>query len=220
MKITKFRKLIKGITQFGYQAEIIELESYGKLKFSIETIKCAKTTLRKKEPIAYEGLIYDLNKNEKEWTRVEESQYLKLISDHKAKGIIIKNKEIEALDIKAIDFFDLSDHFQERIEERFINVIEGTFPVLEYVLQNGYYLGAISPEYLGHRKGRIIIYEPDMQMYIVARETTTGFFLITTIESNSKWLQDYLKDNPLKESQKLRKYVRDNYEEVPLEEAV
>ena len=204
----QLRKLTGSILNFGYSVEYTNLLPYGKTETYEGEINCNKTKLRRLDGVKYE--IYDWRSHE--WDVIDEAQYFRIVHKHKTESIVIRNKKPKVYnDIPAADLFSITDHFTERVEQRFQHFSDGSFSAAEFILKHGYRIvDDLRPDMYANEQ--FVIYEPVTNMYVLASEAENGIVLITTFEPTDKsWFKGWLSRNKLTRDMLLLKYVREQY---------
>lgn len=189
--------------QFRYVAEYIELLPNRETHSYVTDIKIQETEARRTTGFCYEVFV---PKDDK-WYVISEDQYYDLLIKHKTKKTIIRrkaNKEVvEKENYPYISHLILTTHFKERLLERHINDVDATQSVLNYLVENGYYLNIEH----GLDGNKFYLYEPDMRMLAVAALQDKCIVLITTYEPNSNWFLNWLKKGKLKEQYTIKQFI-------------
>tara|TARA_R110000868_G_C10973188_1_gene771474 strand:- start:22473 stop:23105 length:633 start_codon:yes stop_codon:yes gene_type:complete len=206
----KLRKITGGLSGFLYKIEVIELLPHGKTNSFDDTINCSHTSMRAGK-FAYEYY----NRTHDVWENVDDVRYFSILNNHKTKSVI-RRKGVEKPKARTLnDIFEISEHFLERLYQRFVTHENAVPGVLDYIIENGYYIKEGEfPKYMekkAEKDDRFYVYEKDLRMFMVCDLNTEikKIRLITTYDPTEKWFKKWEQDQRLKEQIPMKKFIKE-----------
>jgi hypothetical protein len=217
------RRVVGTAKNFQYVVEDILLESLGKATPLNRMIPSNSTSIR-----IGKGILFQYSKDGKVFNDVTEDRYFNILNNHKTNSVVRRKKVVKeptnvnyklpeesVLDQEPTatlnDIFKLSDHFVERMSERFINNTDGAAVVMDYIFNNGVVIDPVLV--MKYRddvtlEGKVIIYEPDLNAVVVAKPLKNQLLLITTYPKGYGWFERLWKDHKKGEHVGLKDYAK------------
>lgn len=203
------RRIVGGRSGFKYVVEDIKLLGSKATHSYTHLLDCSRTKMRKNK-----GIGFAFAKNGIDFSPITEEDYYRILNDYKNKSVKVRKKSVKVNPAKKLaDYFWLTDHFIERLKERFVNDDNGALSVIKYVYSNGIIIDpTIVMDYRDEitKESKIVIYEPDLRAVVIAKISGKKLKLITTYNpTNQCWFTRMWDKHKNTNHVSLKKYLKD-----------